>query len=186
MIPRPGVCRRCEGNFSRALPVCKDCGRPICEECTALHKYDHVPDMFRPTIILRYRDEAGQHRWRLKAANGEIIAASHRGWDTPEGADRNVRDLTDALLAPLNVGVLRDSAGEWRWHADDDDGNTIGKSSEGFVSRHNAERNQQLVTERLSYGFTIEDEDTFDLDSHKAEFGTAFDAAKPDEELPES
>lgn len=177
MTTGPDICRFCKQDFSESLPLCEDCGKPLCGECRPKHRFDHVPEMFRPTIVIRYRDDAEpqQFRWRLLAANNEIIAASHRGWDTPDEAEQNVRALTNELVAPLNVGVLRDSAGEWRWHADDDQGDTVGKSSEGFSSRQGAERNRDLVTERLSHGFTIQDEGSFDLDAHKVQVGASMD-----------
>lgn len=47
-----------------------------------------------------YRDSQGQHRWRVVAANGEIVAASSQGFMS----ERNARSNLD-LLARYLKGV---------------------------------------------------------------------------------
>ena len=44
-----------------------------------------------------YRDNAGEYRWRLQAANGEIVAASE-GYTTASSARRSVERVKE--LAP--------------------------------------------------------------------------------------
>ena len=36
-----------------------------------------------------YIDKAGEHRWRVRAGNGEIIQASTEGFTTKENAEAN-------------------------------------------------------------------------------------------------
>jgi hypothetical protein len=47
-----------------------------------------------------YRDEAGEHRWKIVAANHEIVDASSEGFVTEGSARRNYEraghDLVDA------------------------------------------------------------------------------------------
>jgi uncharacterized protein YegP (UPF0339 family) len=38
------------------------------------------------------KDKAGKFRWHLKAANGEIIAAS-QGYDTKAGAEKGIKSV---------------------------------------------------------------------------------------------
>ena len=45
-----------------------------------------------------YTDEAGDTRWRLKAANGKIIGASSEGYADPEDAMDNADQLASALM----------------------------------------------------------------------------------------
>jgi len=40
-----------------------------------------------------YEDGAGEWRWRLVAANGEIIADSGEGYTTKQGAERGIRSV---------------------------------------------------------------------------------------------
>src|SRR5690606_38335350 len=151
-------------SFSHTLSLCPNCRHPVCKPCLAAHRYAHVQEPFRPTLIIRFRDAAGQWRWRMKADNHEIIAASHRGWDAPEQVAENVRRMADALIAPVDVGVLEGANREWRWHVDDEHGDTLGKSSEGFVSRRNCEENLALVSYRFMHGYALVPED--ELDEH--------------------
>lgn len=48
-----------------------------------------------------YEDDAGEHRWRLVAGNGEIVATGegHTRWEDAERAIETVREL--AAVAPL-------------------------------------------------------------------------------------
>lgn len=50
------------------------------------------------TKIEIYEDALGQWRTRIKAGNGEIIFASSEAYATREGAEKNVRDIADALI----------------------------------------------------------------------------------------
>lgn len=38
-----------------------------------------------------YVDDAGFHRWRIRAGNGEIVAASSEGFATKQKAEENYR-----------------------------------------------------------------------------------------------
>lgn len=59
--------------------------------------------MKRKPCIWIYRDAAGAWRWRLKAANGRVIADSGEGYGDRRGALR----ATDALRRALPAAVLR-------------------------------------------------------------------------------
>ena len=43
-----------------------------------------------------YEDRAGQHRWRLKAANGRVVADSAEGYTRKADAERAVEDTLRA------------------------------------------------------------------------------------------
>jgi hypothetical protein len=47
-----------------------------------------------------YTDDAGEHRWKIQAANGEVIDASSEGFVSEKGARTNYEraghDLADA------------------------------------------------------------------------------------------
>jgi uncharacterized protein YegP (UPF0339 family) len=44
-----------------------------------------------------YVDEAEEHRWRLRGANGEIIGASTEGFSSLAGAEVNAELVGEAL-----------------------------------------------------------------------------------------
>jgi uncharacterized protein YegP (UPF0339 family) len=42
----------------------------------------------QPYVIEVYRDAKGEHRWRMKASNGRIVADSGEGYGTHAAAHR--------------------------------------------------------------------------------------------------
>jgi len=49
-------------------------------------------------MVLRfYKGWLGKHRWRIKAANNEIVAASTQGFASKQMAENNLRLVYDAL-----------------------------------------------------------------------------------------
>ena len=55
-----------------------------------------MPTPPKPSIEV-YLDAAGEHRWRLTAANGEIIGASSEGFKARASAVHNARLVWGAL-----------------------------------------------------------------------------------------
>ncbi|MFB6143501.1 MAG: HVO_2922 family protein [Halorientalis sp.] len=89
-----------------------------------------------------YEDEAGEHRWRLRAGNREVVATSGEGYGTASGA----RDAVERVqqFAPdadaLDVGlaafeVYEDGNEEWRWRLRHRNGNVLADGGEGYASR---------------------------------------------------
>lgn len=52
-------------------------------------------------MIELYEDEAGEHRWRLRAANGEIVATGE-GYTRPEDAARGFKAARRAMALSLD------------------------------------------------------------------------------------
>ena len=50
-----------------------------------------------------YPDNAGEYRWRLTAANGEIVGASSEGFSTEIGATKNAWRTLSGLTGALGV-----------------------------------------------------------------------------------
>lgn len=48
-----------------------------------------------------YMDSSGEYRWRLKAANGEIIAVSSEGYTKAESARKGIALVRKSVGAPL-------------------------------------------------------------------------------------
>ena len=90
-----------------------------------------------------YEDAGGDHRWRLTAANNEVIATSGEGYSSESEASEAVeRVQTYAPEADaLGVGfaafeVYRDEADQWRWRLRHRNGNIIADGGEGYASRY--------------------------------------------------
>jgi uncharacterized protein YegP (UPF0339 family) len=101
-----------------------------------------------------YEDEAGDHRWRLRHDNGEIIAAAARGFSAASGARDGVDGVREYVAAadylefdPAAFEVYEDRAGEYRWRLVHRNGRILADSGEGYASRSNARRAVDTVVE---------------------------------------
>ncbi|WP_324760317.1 YegP family protein [Haloarcula montana] len=90
-----------------------------------------------------YEDNAGKWRWRLEAANGEIIADSGQGYSNRskamDGLERVQNYAADAALLPVGSTVFElfaDAADEWRWRLRHRNGNILADSGEGYTERN--------------------------------------------------
>lgn len=63
----------------------------------------------RPDNVDFYRDEAGEHRWRITAPNGNRIAAATEGYARKVGALRNFARVGRAIAAYLESLRLPES-----------------------------------------------------------------------------
>lgn len=92
-----------------------------------------------------YEDEAGKYRWRLRHANGNIIADSGQGYASKSNATDAIERIREygPEADVLDVGnaafeIYEDAAAEWRWRLRHRNGNIIADSGEGYASRSNA------------------------------------------------
>ena len=92
-----------------------------------------------------FEDAAGEHRWRLRHRNGNIVADSGEGYASESGARdaiERVREYgPDADV--LEVGnaafeIYEDAGGKWRWRLRHRNGNIVADSGQGYASRSNA------------------------------------------------
>jgi uncharacterized protein len=66
-----------------------------------------------------YKDEAGEHRWRLRSINGEEVAASGEGFGSDRDAERACHGVIDAVTAITmqtapNLAIVREDTDEHR------------------------------------------------------------------------
>lgn len=63
-----------------------------------------------PIRIQKFQDGKGEHRWRIRAGNGEIVADSAEGYTQPAGRDHGL----DVVLAAIRGGdfEIEDEPGE--------------------------------------------------------------------------
>ena len=82
-----------------------------------------------------YQDNAKDYRWRLKSANGAILATSGQGYkakaDCKNGVDRIKQDAAEKL----KFEEYQDNKMEFRWRVKAANGQVIGSSSEGYKSK---------------------------------------------------
>jgi uncharacterized protein YegP (UPF0339 family) len=93
-----------------------------------------------------YEDNSGDHRWRLRHDNGNIIADSGEGYASKSGAEDAVERVTD--YAPdahvLDIGsaafeIYEDAGEKWRWRLRHRNGNILADSGQGYAERTGAE-----------------------------------------------
>jgi uncharacterized protein YegP (UPF0339 family) len=88
-----------------------------------------------------YQDAKKEHRWRLKAANGEILATSGQGYKAKADAKKGVERIQQGAASDkLKFEVYEDAKKEHRWRLKAANGQVIASSSEGYKARPSAEK----------------------------------------------
>jgi uncharacterized protein YegP (UPF0339 family) len=86
-----------------------------------------------------YQDKAKEHRWRLKATNGQVIATSGQGYkdkrDTKNAIDRIKADAA----TKLKFATYEDAAREHRWRLKATNGQIIATSGQGYRDKRDCE-----------------------------------------------
>jgi uncharacterized protein YegP (UPF0339 family) len=92
------------------------------------------------------RDAAKEFRWRLKAANGKILATAGQGYKAKADAMNGIKRIQkDVASGKLKFEVYQDKAKEYRWRLKAANGQTIAASSEGYRARADAEHAVELI-----------------------------------------
>jgi len=115
-----------------------------------------------------YPDSAGDHRWRLRHDNGNIIADSGEGYASKAKAEQGLEsvranapgayviDPARDEAVPAEGGskatfeLFADSAGKWRWRLRHDNGNIIADSGQGYASKAKAKQGLHSVQKNVS------------------------------------
>jgi uncharacterized protein YegP (UPF0339 family) len=92
-----------------------------------------------------YQDNAKEYRWRLKAANGEILATSGQGYKAKADCKHGVERIQQDANARLNFETYQDNKKEYRWRLIATNGQTIGTSSQGYKAKSDCEHAIGLV-----------------------------------------
>ncbi len=100
-----------------------------------------------------YEDQAGKHRWRLLAENGQIIARSSQGYSDKSGARRAVDRTKKYIENPDRFEQFADKANEYRWRLKAPNGRVLADPGEGYSS----EQNRTQALERVqAFGGTAD------------------------------
>jgi uncharacterized protein YegP (UPF0339 family) len=92
-----------------------------------------------------YQDNATEYRWRLKAANGAILATSGQGYKAKADCKHGVERIQHDAKTKLKFETYQDAKGEYRWRLIATNGQTIGSSSEGYKAKADCEHAIDLV-----------------------------------------
>ena len=94
-----------------------------------------------------YRVGSGSYAWRVKAANGQVVAQSPDHFDSEDAAHRAARDVRDHAQQ-LHYDIIEEPPGA-RWRARTD-GRAVAFSCDVFASRSNANRAADRVRDVLA------------------------------------
>jgi uncharacterized protein YegP (UPF0339 family) len=92
------------------------------------------------------RDAAKEFRWRLKAANGKILATSGQGYKAKADCRNGIKRIQeDVASGKLKFELYKDKAMEYRWRLKAANGQIIGASSEGYKAQRDADHAIDLI-----------------------------------------
>jgi uncharacterized protein YegP (UPF0339 family) len=96
-----------------------------------------------------YEDRAKEHRWRLKAANGKILATAGQGYTAKSTAKTAVDHLVKDI-GKYTFEVYEDRGGEFRWRLKASNGQIVAAASEGYTARAGCEHAIDLIKKNVA------------------------------------
>jgi uncharacterized protein YegP (UPF0339 family) len=88
-----------------------------------------------------YKGKKDDYRWRLKAANGAVLATAGQGYKAKADAKNGVVSVKKAAASPkANFEFYEDKKQEHRWRLKAANGQVIASSSEGYKAKADAEK----------------------------------------------
>ena len=85
-----------------------------------------------PGVFEVYKDARGEHRFRLKAANGQTIATGE-GYSSKAGCINGINSVKENCQIPERFETYEDNSGQWRFRLKAANGQIIAVG-EGYSS----------------------------------------------------
>jgi uncharacterized protein YegP (UPF0339 family) len=97
-----------------------------------------------------YKDAKDEYRWRLKAANGKVIATPGEGYK--EKADcldaiKSIQAEAGKKGSKMTFETYEDGKGEHRWRLKAANGKVVAVSSQGYKAKADASRGEEILKE---------------------------------------
>ncbi len=92
-----------------------------------------------------YQDRTNQHRWRLKATNGQIIATSGQGYKDKRDAKNAIERIKSDAATRLKFETYADAAKEYRWRLKATNGQVIATSGQGYKNKGDCEHSIDVI-----------------------------------------
>ena len=86
-----------------------------------------------------YQDKSGEHRWRLKATNGQIIATSGQGYKDKRDRDGAIERIQKDAATKLKFETYQDEKEEHRWRLKATNGQIIATSGQGYKDKRDCD-----------------------------------------------
>ena len=126
--------------------VLADGGEGYTRRRDARRAIDRIREGLDELTFETYEDAGGEHRWRLKSPNGQIVADSGEGYTRQSSVDdavervRNYAPAADVLdIGRAAFEVYEDEGGEFRWRLRHRNGQIVATGSEGYAEKSKAE-----------------------------------------------
>ena len=104
-----------------------------------------------------YKDKAGEYRWRLKAANGAVLATPGQGYKAKADAKNGIEVVKKAATSEkIKFEFYEDNKKEYRWRLKAANGQTVAGSSEGYKAKADAEKAVQLIKQNAPKAEVVE------------------------------
>jgi uncharacterized protein YegP (UPF0339 family) len=106
-----------------------------------------------------YEDSGGDHRWRLRHDNGNIIADGGQGYSSADSRDNGIERVqgyvqsADYLrIDPAAFELFQDKGGKYRWRLLHKNGNILADGGQGYASRQKARQGVDSVQRNVDGG----------------------------------
>jgi uncharacterized protein YegP (UPF0339 family) len=86
-----------------------------------------------------YKDKAGEYRWRLKTADGDILAVPEDAYKNRSGAKQAVESIQKNIMK-LKVEYTLDKGKKHRWELKASNGKVMARASGGYKTKAEAEK----------------------------------------------
>jgi uncharacterized protein YegP (UPF0339 family) len=86
-----------------------------------------------------YQDARKEHRWRLKATNGQVIAASGQGYKDKRDRDSAIERIKKDAATKLTFETYQDAKEQYRWRLKATNGQVIAASGQGYKDKRDCD-----------------------------------------------
>lgn len=94
-----------------------------------------------------YKDAKGQYRWRLKSANGQVLATGGQGYQAKADCKHSIQVVQQAGApgSKTTFETYEDAKKEYRWRLKASNGQVMAGSSEAYKVKADCEKAVALV-----------------------------------------
>jgi uncharacterized protein len=97
-----------------------------------------------------YQDAAKEFRWRLKDADGKVLATAGQGYKAKASATKGVKRLQSEANGKLTFEIYEDKAKAFRWRAQSANGQVVAASASGYKEKADCEKVLDVIKKGVS------------------------------------
>ncbi|WP_135663210.1 DUF1508 domain-containing protein [Halorhabdus rudnickae] len=125
--------------------------------------FEPVAEIDSQSTFERYEDNAGEHRWRLRHDNDNVLCDSAEGYASRGNLSRALERIREYVgpaqylrIDPTAFEIYEDATGEYRWRLIHRNGNILADGGQGYSRYNDASRAVDRIRENLAdYEFEI-------------------------------